>query len=379
MPPVTQPAAKKNTPRKPTFGQTATSLALFAVELILPGLLAVGIAVWLFTYYNVWSIGAVLAQIIFFLGIILVAFMATVMLDMGTASGRNVQGVVGGGPRARLVKFALGGLVLPIALAAAVNLATLPTGNTVLETAIRLLQPAEKVTPSDEVARTAIESNDPVVKRTGIEVLVKFKTPEALAQLLRMAQEDRAALRDAATARALAQAIASFGTQARDPLLALFNSIDPTDAGGGLPDDMYGRYFDTPFSGLEEEVKANDPDRLAQVESARAQLESALQDLHAASTGGATRDPRPIFILQTFQAMNLSSDKDLLAFALQVAGDARYNAAVRGEALLLVGQLGQAADLNGVYEFLNSNDPFIQTRALQAISAILSKGNPAPK
>jgi hypothetical protein len=370
----TKTPVKKTASRKPTFGQTLSSLAMFAGELLVPALLAVGIIAWLFTNYNLWSMGAVLAQTLFYLAVVLVAFMLTVLLDMLTASGRAIQGVIGGGPRARLVKFVLGGLILPIALGIAVNLVILPTGGTVLNTFINMVKSPLTTTPPDEVGRITLETNDPAVKRSGIEVLSKFQSPAAFIQLLRLAKEDRAALRDATSARALAAAIAAYGGQARDPLLELFNSIDPTEAGGTLPDDLYGRYFSAGFSGLQAEVQANDPDRLTQVEAARAQLEAALQGLHAESVAGSGGDPRPLFILQTFQAMNLSSEDVLLAFALKTAADVRYPAAVRGEALLLVGKLGKEGQLSALYAYMDNPDTFVQTRALQAISAIMSKG-----
>lgn len=379
MSPETLSPPKKTTPRKPSFGQTLISLTLFVIELLIPALLSVGIVAWLFTNYAIWSMGVVLAQILFVLAVVLLAFMLTVGLDTLTAGFRAAQGVVGGGPRARLVKFALGGLIIPLAFAISSNLVQLPAGGTVLNAYISLVQAPTVITPPDEVARAALEANDPAVKRTGIEVLAKFQSPEALSQLLHLAKDDRAALRDAATARILAQAIAAYGLQARDPLLEMFNSVDAAEASGTLADDLYGRYFASGFEGLEEEVRGNDPDRLAQVESARAQVESALQDIHSASSAEGGGDPRPLFVLQTLQAMNLSSEPDLLAFALKVAEDPRYPAAVRGDALLLVGQLGTDGELNGLYSYLSNADSLIQTRALQAISAILSKEKAAPE
>jgi HEAT repeat protein len=365
--------------KRPTFGQNVFSLALYLVELILPALLSVGIVAWLFTYYKLWAWGPVLAIVVYVLAVILLSFMITVGLDTLTAGGRAARSVIGGGPIARLVKYVLAGLLLPIALAISANLISLPTGGTLLDLVGNLAQPPAMTTPPDEVARAVQAATDPTVKRTGIEVLVKFKSPEALDQLMRLANEDRAALRDGATARALSQALAAYGSQAREALLAMFNSVDPAESGGALADDLYGRYFTTAFDALEAEVRTLHPDQLARVEAARAALQSALADLHNASTNGAEGDPRPLFVLQTFQAMNLSTDKDLLAFAVKTAADARYPAAVRGEALLLVGKLGQEAELTGLYPYLKNPDAFLQMRALQAVSAILSKKTPDPK
>jgi hypothetical protein len=376
---ITPAPTPKKTSRKPTFGQTLASLALFVIELLIPALLATAIVGWLFTNYTIWNLGAVLAEILFVLAVTLLAFMLTILLDTLTAGRRAKQGVIGGGPRARLVKIALGGLIIPIAFAVSSNLVKLPSGGTALSAYINLIQTPIIVTPPDEVARTAIESNDPAVKRTAIEVLAKFQSPDALRQLLRLAKDDPAVLHDAATARVLAQAIAAYGVQARDPLLDLFKSVDAAQASGALADDLYGRYFASAFDGLQAEIQNNDPDRLKQVEAARAQVEAALQDMHAASSTGASGDLRPIFVLQTLQAMNLSSDADLLSFAFKVAEDARYPAAVRGDALTLVGQVGGDGDLSKLYPYLSNSDTLIQTRALQAISAILTKQTQNPR
>jgi hypothetical protein len=364
---------KKITKPKPTFGQTLSSLALYLVELVVPALAAVGLGAWLFTYYNLWALGAILSQVLFYLGVTLVAIMLCIVLDSFTAGERTRQGTLGGGPRARLVKLAMGGLIIPIALTVAVNIVSLPAGGTVLNTVIGLVKTAPATTPLDAVARATSETSDPGVRLSGIEVLSKSKSPQALDLLMRMAAEDRAALRDAAAANALAQALAAYGTEARDPLLSLFNSLDPVEASGALPDDLYGRYFSAPFAGLEAEVQSTAPEQVAQVEAARSQLEAALQSIHSQSAADSAGDPRPLFILQTFQAMNLKSDPDLLALAVKTAEDPRYSTAVRGEALLLVGKLGADAQLTGLYALLDSEDPFIQTRALQAVSAILSK------
>lgn len=363
----------------PSFGQNLSSLALFLVELVLPALVSAGIIAWLFTYYRVWAWGEVLGLVLFVLAVALLSFMVTVGLDTLTAGWRSAHKVVVSGPRARLLKFALGGLLLPIAAAIAINLIAMPSGGTLLSNFVALVKPPVQVTPPDEVARAVQSAEDPAVKRTGIEVLARFQSPEALNQLLRLAREDEAALRDAPTSRALSQAVAGYGIEARDPLLALFNSVDPAEAGGSLPDDLYGRYFDAAFAGLQAEVQSMSPEQSARVDAARAGLKAALEDLQSASSASAQGNPRPLFVLQTFQAMGISQEPDVLAFALKVAADPRFSSAVRAEALLLVGKLGGQNELPGLYAYLNNPDPLLQTRALQAVSAILSKGAPPPK
>jgi len=74
--------------------------------------------------------------------------------------------------------------------------------------------------------------------------------------------------------------------------------------------------------------------------------------------------------MQTLLEMSLGEATDLLAFARQVAADARCSDGVRGQALLLVARLGGKGDLDLLYEQLSSPSPLLQTRALQAIAAL---------
>jgi hypothetical protein len=374
-------APKKLAPRGPTFGQQVSSFLLYLLELFLPAILAGGIVAWLFTNYRLWALGRMLSQVLFVLAVVLLTFMLAVVLDMFTAGMRASQRLLGGGPRLRMVKFALGGVIVPLALAISALVVILPTGGTALAAFISAVQGPVQVAPPDVVGDSTLQAENLSLKLTGIEVLTRLNSTEALTQLVRLLKEDRSLLSSATGARALAKAIASYGIQVRDPLLALFQeySAGASSTSSALPDDLYGRYFSESFDSLEAEVTSSDPARLDQVKAAQAQLQAALENIHAASLASAPGDPRLDFILQTFLAMNVSQDADLLAFAKRTAADARFSNGVRGDALLLVGKLGWQADMDGLYPYLKNSDDVIRIRAMQAISAILAKNTPAPK
>jgi len=71
--------------------------------------------------------------------------------------------------------------------------------------------------------------------------------------------------------------------------------------------------------------------------------------------------------------MDRSQDRDLIAFARAIAADGTWSAAVRGQALLLVGKAGENEDLDTLYGYLDSPSPLLQARAMQAIAALESK------
>jgi hypothetical protein len=284
-------------------------------------------------------------------------------------------------PRTRVVKLALGGILLPLLLFGAVNVVYHPTAGTVMNYLIAAAVPPVKLTPPDEVGAIALQSENPSTKLLSIQVLAGFHSPEGLNQLVRLVNEDKAALADPGTSGALTKAIAGYGITARDPLLAAFKSIDPQQAGSasGVSGDLYSRYFAQSFDSLTNEINQSTPDQaardaeLAKVQAAQAQLKTALDGVPFQPAETAGSDPRLDFVMQTFLAMDLKQDTDLLTFARNTAADSRYTSQVRGDALLLIGKLGEQKDLDLLYTYLKSSDELLLTRALQAIGALQNR------
>jgi hypothetical protein len=102
-------------------------------------------------------------------------------------------------------------------------------------------------------------------------------------------------------------------------------------------------------------------------------LRKTLADLRVERLTAASGDLRLDLVLRTFLSMNFSWDSDLLHFAKAVVADASYPAAVRGDALLLIGKLGSSDEFAVLYTYLKTDNRLLQSRALEAIIALQAK------
>jgi hypothetical protein len=380
------PVKKIEAPKpKPAAGKVFSALGLMLLEIILPALAAGGVLLWLFGGYNLWQIGRPTSLVVFGIVMVVMAIILAAVLDTLTIPIRMSKGMkavrFARDPRTRIVKLGLGGLIIPIIVLVAVNLAPLPSHGTVMNYLIAAAVPPVKLTPPDEVGAIAIRSENPSTRLLSIQVLQGFRSPEAMNQLVRLVMQDTRALSDPGVSDALSKAIAAYGAAARDTLLISFKSIDPQKSGGStdVSKDLYDRYFGHSFDSLKTEITNSTLDQaareaqLAQLQVAQAQLKTSLTSMGYKPTGDTGGDPRLDFILQTFLAMDLKQDADLLTFAKSTAADTRYSSQVRGDALLLVGKLGEQKDLDLLYSYLKSSDDILLTRSLQAIAALQTR------
>jgi hypothetical protein len=377
-------------PVGPAIRDALWLLVILLLELLLPVLIT-GAAAWLlFSYFSLWRFNPTLMIVLYGILVTVAALGLSVTIDRlldGLRRRHFKHGVkLGKSPNARMIKMALGGLVIPIALVVAASQVRLPAsllpGDTTAgdKTAMQYLTSVSVrpvvVTPPDEVGKLALATDNPSTKILSIRVLQSFGSAEGMNQLLRIAGEDEAALRDAGVRAALSQAIASYGAKARDPLMQIFTAAP---VGSSLPasGDVYDRYFAPSFTALEAEISASTLDetqkqqRLSALQAAHAHLQEDLSTIEQPASDSG--DLRQAFVLQTLLAMDLKSDGDLLSFAKGTASDPKYPSAVRGDALLLIGKLGDAKALEGLYPYLQNEDPLIQNRALQAILALQKK------
>jgi hypothetical protein len=376
--------AKPETNRSESKFSLRAALALLGImllELLLP-VVVVGTAIWfLFVYFNLWQYNRAFMLVLFGILVTILALLLSVWIDRvleGTRSNYYRRGArIGKGANARMIKMAFGGLLIPIALLIAASLVTLPATilpqpSTVMDYLISAVERPVVTAPPEEIGRLAIQSQNPSTKTLSIQVLKGFRSEEALAQLMRIAREDPLALQDGGIRTALQEAIASFGITAKEPLLTFFGSIPPGETqSSGSPDDLYDRYFSQSFAGVAQEIINTTPNEavrqksLSQLEAAQSQLEHALSTLERNQLDPG--DLRLDFVLQTLMLFDVQPDNDLLVFAKSTAADTRYSALVRGNALLLIAKFGDQSEFENLYQYLASEDLFIQTRALQAI------------
>ncbi len=292
-------------------------------------------------------------------------------------------------PTSRLVKLALGGVVMPVAAFVAATRVELPNHQTPMSLAIRL-RLSRPEAHAEQLGNTVLRAQTPAVKVQGVLALQALSSPEALGQLLRILREDKAALAGGSEGQALSKALASYGTQATAVLLQQLEQSAPEARreAAAPPGDLFDRYFAADFEGLKREIDREDPDPRARAERgerlqvAQAELERALRrletDARIVEAGPEARPADagrrlPVFVMRTFLEMDLKQDADLLSFARRTAADAAWSEAVRGQALLLIAKLGGKDDLEGLYGYLDSPSALLQARAAQAIAALESK------
>ena len=379
--------AQKPKPAKISAGAVFAALGLLLIELILPVLIAGGLIWYLFYAYNLWGLEHTLSLVLFGTAVVIVALVLSVLGDSLLAGFRNSfarQGArFNNSTSLRMIKMALGGFILPVAAILVANLVAIPAGGTTMNLLITLAQKPVSNTPPGEVGKITTAAKNPATKMLGISVLQGLKSADSLTVLIQIATDDKTTLANPATNAALAKAIGSYGLLAKPGLLKLFAGIDPArlSKAPGINSGLYDRYFTGAFESLQADTVIENTDpavreaRLAQVQAAQAQLKSALANLDASAASADGSDPRLDFVLQSFMAMDITTDKDILTFAKTTADDTRFSSQVRGDALLLIAKFGDKTDLDGLFLYLKGGDDLLQARALKAIASLQDKLN----
>lgn len=373
-------AGEPTAPRKRALG-----LLGLLIELIVPVALSAGFLLAMAGYTRRWDLRTPFGLASFGVLLVVLSLLVSLRVDSYTLGRRQEMGrrqlLNRADPRSRLVKLALGGVVIPVAAFAAANLVELRNHQTPMAMAASYRVARPDVDRPEQLAAAILRTESPGAKAQGILALQAMGSPESLDQLLRITSGDPALLRSGSTYRALARALASYGDKAKPKLLQHFTQIglDERRAEAAPPGDLFERYFSADFAGVKSEIEARTPDPAVRageqdrIQAAQAQLRLALSQVES--------DTRPIqggggvasVILQAFLEMNLKRDADVLALARQTAADDSWPESVRGQALLLIARLGGQDDLELLYGYLESPSRLLQARAMEAIASLQSK------
>jgi len=336
-------------------------------------------------YISYWNLRTRVGLGVFAALLVASSLFLSLRLDMFTLARRRARGkgriFNRADPASRLVKLALGGVVIPIAAFVAANRVELPNHQTPMSLAVKMRLATPELTHAEQLGDAVLRAGSPAAKVQGILALQALGTAEALDQLLRILSEDKAALAGGSEGQALSKALASYGVLARTPLLQRLEQSSPEvrREAAAPPGDLFDRYFAADFEGLKREIDREEPDPKARAERgerlqvAQDDLEQALRRLEADARPADGGRRLPAFVMQTFLGMGLKQDADLLSFARRTAADAGWSDAVRGQALLLVAKLGGKDDLEGLYAYLDSPSALLQARAAQAIAELQAK------
>jgi len=370
--------------KPPSPGGRTLGLGGLLIELVLPVAFSAALLLVLASYTAYWDLRRPVGLGIFGLLLVALSLFVSIRVDGLTLARRQRRGrkqlLNRANPRARLAKFVLGGLLIPIAALAAANLLELPNHQTPMSLAIRLSISNPPAARAEQLGNAVLRAESSAARVQGIVALQTLRSSEALDQLLRILSDDPTALQGGGEYQALSKALASYGAPARAKLRQRFDQVSPGARRGASapPGDLFERYFAAGFEGLKSEIDGRSPDPAAEEErerlqATRAGLKQALSLMETDAPSAPDGSPLPAFIMQTFLQMGLQKDPDLLAFAHRTALDAGWSDAVRGQALLLIANLGGKDDLDALYAYLESPSLLLRTRATQAIATLQSK------
>jgi len=71
--------------------------------------------------------------------------------------------------------------------------------------------------------------------------------------------------------------------------------------------------------------------------------------------------------------MNLKTDAELLTFAKNTAANTSYSDNIRGQAFLLIAELGDKTNFDVLYQYVASDHVYLKLKALEAIANLQNK------
>jgi hypothetical protein len=364
------------------------ALAGFLLELIIPSFVALALLYFLSGTVNLWALDRNLALVI------AIVFLVVICLILSYAIDAFLRGLRRGPPatgkkraaqyRLRLIRFVLGGLLIPLGLMAAANFSMLPNGSSLMDYYIQTIQTRLTITPTSQLGDAILSSNNPATKIQGMKALEAIHSSDALDQLLRVLNSDPSVLKDAGEYEALSQAVATYGVDAKLKLLDIFTKFPP---GTGQPstlggDDLYARYFSLPAAALRSEISsrtsasASRQAQLARMDDLISSIKTSLAEIQTPATGA--KFTAQDFVLDTMMRMSMNSDGDLKNFASRTAANSAFSDDVRGKALLLIARFGEKGDMGLLYPFLQSSNDYLKAKALEGITNLQLKMSGAP-
>src|SRR6266571_1449463 len=276
----------------PSSGGRTLGLGGLLIELVVPAAFSAALLLVLASYTAYWDLHTPIGLGIFGLLLVAPSLFVSIRVDGLTLARRRKRGrrqlLNRANPRARLVKFVLGGAVIPIGALAAANLIELPNHQTPMSLAIRLSLSKPSGARAEQLGNAVLRAEDPAARVQGIVALETMRSGEALVQLLRILSDDPTALQGGSEYRALSRALASYGAPARARLLQRLDGMSPgaRRSAGAPPGDLFERYFAPGFEALKGELDGRSRDPAGEgdqerLQAARAGLKQALSQVEA--------------------------------------------------------------------------------------------------
>jgi len=365
------------------------AIAGFLLEVIVPSFVALALLYFLSGTVNLWALDRNLALVIAIVFLVVVCLILSYAIDTFLRGIRRTAPATGkkraAQYRLRLIKFVLGGMIIPLSLMAAANFSVLPGGGSLMDYYIRMIQTRLTITPTSQLGDAILSSENPATKIQGFHALEAIHTGDALDQLLRVLSSDPSVLKDAGEYEALSHAVASYGVDAKLKLLDIFVALAPDAKSSPIlsQEDLYTRYFSLPAGALRSEINSQTTDsatrqlQLSKMDGLISTMKTDLAGIQNPTTGEdfSAQD----FVLDTMMQMPMNSDGDIKNFASKTAANSAYSDDVRGKALLLIARFGEKGDMGLLYPYLASkDDDFLKLKALEGITNLQMKISGSP-
>lgn len=291
----------------------------------------------------------------------------------------------------RVFRIAVSGLIIPLIFSAAAYLVPVMGEDTVVSLLVTKMKSQPEYSFVEKIGETILASDSINTKVAGIEALAAIHTDEALDQLINILEtegcihEYGSGLEYHSYSDALTKVFATYGVEAIEPLLVIFDKCDEQIK--GTPEDskdLYSTYFKNGFDEIayqltetgnlsssdEEEIKA----RLNRIGN---QVKLELLDLEkkiSLSTGNQVSATALDLILGSFLQMeNVENHSTIFNLSSEIAADPAFNYTTRSKAIELIAKFGSRADLDLLLPYLNEENETIKKAALQAIAVLSNK------
>jgi hypothetical protein len=349
------------------------NIVIFLLEILLPAFIIGGALYWFAGAFNLWKLDRTIALVLFAILLVMLSFILSSFFSMYYSMSKTRQGLM-----MRIVVMLLGGFIVPGLLFAGANLLkVLPDQQVIMSRLIQMsTAPLPAQAQAGPMSAVILSSKSPYTQAEGIKAINSSHTSADLEQLFIILNTDSAGLSNQLVADALSQALASYGTAAKQGLIAAFQGHAKPGGNAAVKasDTLYERYFAQSIAGMQAEINSQAIDdqtkqvRLAQVTALSNQIKTSLSDLQTTASSSSQGDPLLGIVMDSCLQMKLTSDNDLYGFAKTTAADVSLPDAVRGKALLLIAKLGGKDDLALLNQYLTNNSETIKASAFTAIA-----------
>ena len=292
----------------------------------------------------------------------------------------------------KILRIIIGGFIIPILFSLIATLVPVQGKETAATLFYRSIKSQPEYLFIEKIGDSVINSHSVDTKVAGINTLMSIHTEEAMEQLIRILDSTGCRFEEWAApdyylfSDSISEAFASFGLEAIDPLLVIFNRCDVLITGNPseMTSDIFSIYFEKSFDDLVEQLNddgslssSEKEDVLKQLNTIELQLTIDLLDLEReTSLNGGFKVTETILdlILETFNQMeDLEKVSSIYDLSRRIAADLSYGSSTRSKAIILMAKLGSRDDIGILLTYLEGDNEVIKKTALEAISILNNK------